>query len=289
MGHYADGQDVTRSDHGGSSVVRNRYFYSMLLEAGDLAQDQAFHRGNVQRHLAELHGFGTVCGLRVEKTTCHEQVKVRRGVAVDCLGREIRVEHDVLLDLHAAAEEAIERRRREPKKDASQSPAQARGGYRQDGEGDEDDDHCRDPIDLYVSICYRETEERPVQAVGGPETCCRPACEMSRTRHGFQLLVTHEPPKSPRRIKELLDDLYKCEHERLGEWLSHWMTEPCWQCEADPCGRDHHQCLGLARVRLVPGGAVESIDNVCIRPLLLPTVLIAALAEYAITKNGREV
>jgi hypothetical protein len=293
MGQYEEERDVARCDCGPSSVVRNRYFYSMLLESQDMAQDQAFHLNNMRHHIAELHGFGTVCGLRVEKTQCHEQVRVRRGVAVDCLGREIRVEQDVLLDLHAAVEQALELRRKKEHARAKEEHEHRRDrDYdRQHDDGDDDDDdddECEDPVDVFVSLCYRETDERPVQALGGPETCCKPGCEMSRTRHGFCLVVSAEPPKSPRRIRDLLDDLYKCEDERLGEWLCHWMTEPCWQCEPDPCGRDH-QCVGLARVRVVPGGSVEAIDNCCVRPLVLPSVLIAAMAEYAITKSGRDV
>ena len=299
IGQYAEERDVTRCACGPSSVVRNRYFYSMLLESADMAQDQAFHLLNTRHHISELHGLGTVCGLRVEKTQRHEEVRVRRGVAVDCLGREIRVECDVLLDLHAAVAEAVSQRRKRPKKEEKEdAPEEGRRdeGRRDEGrqregrydDDDDDDEACEDPVTLYVSLCYRETDERPVQAIGGPETCCRPRCEMSRTRHGWCLVVSLEPPKTPRRIKDLLEGLYKCEDEKLGEWLCHWMTEPCWQCVPDPCGRDDHECVGLARVRLVPGGSVEAIDNCCVRPLVLPTVLIAAMAEYAVTKTGRE-
>jgi hypothetical protein len=45
--------------------------------------------------------------LRVEKTPCHEQVKVRRGVAVIASDARSASKADVLLDLHAA----VERRR----------------------------------------------------------------------------------------------------------------------------------------------------------------------------------
>jgi hypothetical protein len=281
-------RDATKCDCGGSAIVRNRYFYSQLLEWPDMAQDQAFHLGNVRRHVAEMHGFGTVCGLRVEKTPCHEQVRVKKGVAVDCLGREIRVECDVLVDLHDAVAEAVERRRKRPKKEID--PVAARPGKKGDhdrDDDDDDDDECKEPVDVYVVLCYREIDERPVQAIGGPETCCKPACEMSRTRHGWCLEVLLEPPKIPPRVKDLVEELYECEDGELHDWICHWITEPCWQCAHDPCGKDH-QCVGLARVRVVPGGSVESVDNCCVRPLVLPTVLIAALAEYAATKAGRE-
>jgi hypothetical protein len=300
--HPSDERRTKPCDSGSSSIVRNRYFYSMLLEWPDMAQDQGFHLGNARRHAAELHGFGTVCGLRVEKTQCHEQVRLKKGVAIDCLGREIRVERDVLVDLHDAVARAVEERRKKPKPEHERGKKGQRDhehdpheqdydqhghGHDEEEEDDDDDDGCEDPVDVYVGLCYREVDERPVQAIGGPETCCKPACEMSRTRHGWHVEVSLEPPKIPPRIRDLIDDLYECEHERLGEWLCRWITEPCWQCTPDPCGRDH-KCLGLARVRVVPNGSVESIDNCCIRPLVLPTVMIAALAQYAVQKTGRE-
>src|SRR4026208_2435970 len=149
MGHWAGEHDVTRCDCGPSSIVRKRYFYSMLLEWPDMAQDQAFHLGNIRRHVAEMHGFGTVCGLRVEKTQCHEQVRLKKGVAVDCLGREIRVECDVLVELHDAVNAAVERRRKRPKKEI-----EAAKQHHEDE--DEDDDDCKEAVDVYLVLCYRE-------------------------------------------------------------------------------------------------------------------------------------
>jgi hypothetical protein len=281
IGKYADERGVVRCDHGPSSIVRNRYFYSMLLEAQDLAQDQAFHLGNSRRHTAELHGFGTVCGLRVERTQCHEQVRVKAGVAVDCLGREIRLECDVLLDLHEAIE-AVLKKKRTPvvnqKEVQAVAPAQAARSM---------EDGCDDPLDVFVALCYREADERPVQALGGPQTCCASTCQTSRTRSGWYLEVTDTPPRVPKRIESLVDELFECERERIKEWICEWITERCWQCEPDPCGKEHH-CVGLARVRVVPGGSVVDIDNCCIRPLVLPTVLLAALSQYAVERTGRE-
>jgi hypothetical protein len=277
MGKYAEERDVVRCDHGPSSIVRNRYFYSMLLEAQDMKQDQDFHLGNVRRHAAQLHGFGTVCGLKVERTKCNEEVRVKAGVAIDCLGREIRVECDVLLDLHHAVEEAVKKRANPQQREvqaAAPAPADKEKG-------------CPDPVEVYVTICYCEKDERPVQAIGGPETCCASTCQTSRTRSGFCLEVTDKPPPTPKRIECLLDDLFKCEKEHIKEWICEWITDPCWQCELDPCDKQP-ACLGLARVRVVPGGAVVDIDNCCVRPLVLPTVLIAALSQYAIERTGRE-
>jgi hypothetical protein len=285
IGKYADERDVERCDCGPNSIVRNRYFFSMLLEPQDMAQDQAFHLGNVRRHNAALHGFGTVCGLRVERTPCHEEVRVKAGIAIDCLGREIRLEEDIKLDLSPAIAQAVKKRAAKPRRDAEAYAAPEAREQDRPYDDDSEDDHCRDPIDVYVTLCYREMDERPVQALGGPETCCAPGCQNSRTRSGWCLEVSDEPPRIPRRIQHLMDDLGKCDTEEIEDWVCDWITQDCWQCELDPCN-EHHQCLGLARVRVVPGGAVVDVDNCCIRPLVLPTVLLAGLARFAIEGKG---
>jgi len=272
-----------------SSVVRSRYFYSMLLEEPDMTVEQEFHLGNARRHVAEMHGFGTVCGLRVEETGCHEEVVLKQGVAVDCLGREIRVECDIKVDLHEAVRKAVEardqrRERRETEVEERERDREREREWDRDRDREKDrDGHgwLPEPVEVFVALCYLEVPERPVQSIGGPETRCAPSCEMSRTRSGFSVEVRLNPPEVPEKLKDVIGDLLQCEHERLHEWLCDWITDPCWSCVPDPCGKDH-QCVGLARVRVVPGGRVVDIDNCCIRPLVLPTVLIGELTRYAV-------
>jgi hypothetical protein len=257
----------------------------MLLEPIDLSTEQDFHLGNVRRHVAELHGFGTVCGLRVDETDCYEQVVLRPGVAVDCLGRELRVECDMKIDLHEAIERAVEARKKKERREVEPIPADEDEGYGDKDKDRDEDDEC-EPVDVYLSLCYRDFPERPVQAIGGPETCCASVCQMSRTRSGVCVEVTLEPPKVPHKIREIIEELLEAKHEKLREWLCEWITDPCWQCKPDPCGREHH-CVGLARVRVVPGGKVVEIDNCAVRPLVLPTVLIAELTRYAVEQVRR--
>lgn len=256
-----------------SSIVRSRYFYSMLLEEPDMTVEQRFHLGNIRRHDAEMHGFGTVCGLRVEDTGCHEEVVIRPGVALDCLGREIRVEEQVKVDLHAAVELA------EKARDKGERPETQAARGREEG--------CLpEPVEVYVSLCYQEVDERPVQAIAGPETLCAPSCQMSRTRSGFSVEVGITPPEVPEKLRDVIGDLLQCGREDLHEWLCNWITDPCWACAPDPCGKDP-LCVGLARVRVIPGGKVVRVDNCCIRPLVLPTVLIGELARYAVDHTRR--
>ncbi|HET7540942.1 MAG TPA: hypothetical protein VFK05_13760 [Polyangiaceae bacterium] len=263
--------------------MRNRYFYSMLLEPQDMAEDQAFHLGNVRRHAAELHGFGTVCGLRVEKTSCHEEVRVKAGVGLDCLGREIRVECDVLLNLHETVERIVKKRKEEQRKAAAKHDRE-----RHDDDDDHDyDDECADGVDVYITLGYREQEERPVQAIVGPETCCGSSCQHSRVRSGFCFEVSDEPPHVSKHLHRLREELFHCDRERIRDFVCDFITGGCWHAEPDPCGKNQH-FVGLARVRVIPSGPVVEIDNCAVRPLVVPTALLSSLVQYAIERTSRE-
>jgi hypothetical protein len=85
--------------------ARNHYFTGKLLEARDFVDEQDFHLGKQRRHNQRLHGSGTVCGLKVVQhpnPACRDRyVVVEPGVAIDCCGREIVVEHEQLVDVRA--------------------------------------------------------------------------------------------------------------------------------------------------------------------------------------------
>ena len=44
---------------------RNNFFTGKLLTARDLEAEQSYFRGKGKQHDRYLHGYGTVCGLRV--------------------------------------------------------------------------------------------------------------------------------------------------------------------------------------------------------------------------------
>ena len=279
--HEPRSHEPERSLRRTNSIVRNRYFYSMLLEEPDMTVEQAFHLGNARRHVAEMHGHGTVCGLRVEETECNERVTLRKGVAVDCLGRSIRVEDDLEVDLHDAVRRAVAARDHGRERRDTDERERREVDERERERSRDRHGWLPEPVEVYLTLSYLEVSERPVQSIGGPETRCAPGCEMSRVRSGFRVEVSHVPPEEPEKLKDIIGDLLQCDRERLREWICDWVTDPCWSCVPDPCGKDHH-CVGLARVRVVPGGKVVDVDNCCIRPLVLPTVLIGELARYAV-------
>lgn len=76
---------------------RMRYFTGRYLTARDFRDEQDYHLTHRYLHNRVMHGWGVVCGLHVwehPNPGCRrDRVKVNAGMAVDCCGREIVVEH----------------------------------------------------------------------------------------------------------------------------------------------------------------------------------------------------
>jgi len=74
------------------------YATGVLLDAEDFGAEQTYHRAQLARALAHLHGSGTVAGLKVAwapattgATPTEEQLKIDPGIVIDRLGRFIEV------------------------------------------------------------------------------------------------------------------------------------------------------------------------------------------------------
>ena len=86
---------------------RPSYATGMLLDAGDFAAEQTYHRGRLARALAQLAGGGTIAGLRVAWQSAidagpdarPEEIRVEPGVAVDRLGRLVELPRPACLRL----------------------------------------------------------------------------------------------------------------------------------------------------------------------------------------------
>ncbi|MEU8243904.1 hypothetical protein AB0C07_37090 [Actinoplanes missouriensis] len=81
-------------NHGTDSPrTRPRWFTGRFLTARDLTDEQEYHRYWRRLHNRLLHGWGTVCGLRVRPDDrpgyTHDHVRVDPGIALDAYGREI--------------------------------------------------------------------------------------------------------------------------------------------------------------------------------------------------------
>jgi competence ComEA-like helix-hairpin-helix protein len=83
-------------------MARNHYFTGKLLVERDFTDEQRYYMGKQRRHNQYLHGWGTVCGLKVKQhpnPACRDQyVVVEEGTAVDCCGREILVPREEYFD-----------------------------------------------------------------------------------------------------------------------------------------------------------------------------------------------
>lgn len=87
-------------------LARNNYFTGKLLVERDFTDEQRYYLGKLRRHNQRLHGWGTVCGLKVVEhpnPACQPQyVLIRPGMAVDCCGREILVQREEYFDYEQA-------------------------------------------------------------------------------------------------------------------------------------------------------------------------------------------
>ena len=73
--------------------------FGMLLGVQDFQTIDAYHRGKQWLHNAWLHGQGVVWGLQVSIDTDNNEVKVKPGLAIDALGRELYLPKPVCLNV----------------------------------------------------------------------------------------------------------------------------------------------------------------------------------------------
>ena len=149
-------------------TVRVRYFFGQRLTAVDLADEQAYLVGKQRFHNRHLHGLGVLCGLTAERTGAiagdaeHTRIlRVHRGAAIDCHGREIVVGSDHCLDVGAW----YGKRR-----------AKLPASWKETG-----------PHDVWVAVRYRDCPSDPVIAPRDPCGCPSEGCEYARVREGFEL------------------------------------------------------------------------------------------------------
>ncbi|MGD2205984.1 MAG: hypothetical protein PVH17_04315, partial [Anaerolineae bacterium] len=147
---------------------RNRYFDGKLLTTRDFQDEQDYLRGKDKLHNSLLHGYGTVCGLKVAEhpiRACqHRYVVLEPGLALDCCGREIIVAEETKVDLLAKIEEALRDKGMEP------------------------EDGLEVPY-VFVRLAYRQCDTDPVPALLDDCGCSQTDIEFSRTRETYRLFV----------------------------------------------------------------------------------------------------
>jgi hypothetical protein len=81
------------------TIERPRFFPRQLVTPDDLTLGQDYLRNKIRRINRYLHGWGVVCGTRVDASTKPWKVIVRPGYILGPFGDEIVVERDVCFDL----------------------------------------------------------------------------------------------------------------------------------------------------------------------------------------------
>lgn len=152
-----------------AEFVRVRYYFGQRLGVMELSDEALYHAGKMAFHNARLHGFGVVCGLRVEKQkppsgTQSTVLRVSTGAALDPCGREIVVGIDQCIDVAAW----FARNKNRPELSGWTA------GTTQT---------------LHVAIRYRECPSDPGPAPRDPCGCDNGGCEFGRVRESFELAL----------------------------------------------------------------------------------------------------
>src|SRR4051812_19289591 len=83
--------------------TRNNYFTGKLMQVGDFDTEQRYGIEKLRHHDQSLHGWGVVCGLKVEQhpqPACRARfVRVEPGTAIDCCGHEIVLREEDCVDI----------------------------------------------------------------------------------------------------------------------------------------------------------------------------------------------
>jgi hypothetical protein len=135
----------------------------------ELTDQAAYHAGKHAFHNARAHGFGVLCGLRVERfvhpqmpTTKTTFLRVTRGAALDPCGREVLVGVDQCIDLKAWYSKHGNR--------PTMAAAKASGTQA-----------------IYVAVRYRDCPSDPVSAPRDSCACETTGTEFGRVREAFEL------------------------------------------------------------------------------------------------------
>lgn len=258
----------------GAGLERVRYFSRQLMTADDMLAEQQYFRQKLRRHNRFLHGWGVACGLQVvtaASDTYPWQVIVGPGYAIDPCGDEIYVAEPRCFNIAECIASVLN------SCDPAAKPTPVL------------------PDKLYLSICYRECETRPMRVHPLGCACDETLCEYSRIRDDFELTCqTDPPPPHPDVRCELCD----------GKLL----VATCPPCPDNPClvlteiALDRVKARAIASKTDVMKVKLEENDiNMLVRRPLLSTTLLqeqltacccpqppAVLsAELNVTKTGK--
>lgn len=244
-------------------LERVRFFPRQLLGAEDLNTEQRYFKEKLRRHNRYLHGWGVVCGCEVKAAPTNTkpyQVLVCPGYVITPQGDEIVIGCPALFDLATcmvSSDDPCAFARPCP-------PVTPSTPMRQK---------------IYLSVCYRECEVRPVRVAPVGCSCDDAQCDYSRIRDAYEFACLDSLPA----------------------------TQPAYDCNAlcaggifgcPPCPQDN--CVVLATIRIetrfqpmLPASvnpaslgtqymtavnAPLQIDNLTDRRLLYSTAMVQTMA-----------
>lgn len=227
-------------DH--NDYKRNLYFHGKLMTDRDFREEQIYHIEKRKLLNKMLHGWGVVCGLKIEPTTPSpgSSVIIKRGLALDCKGNEIYVPVEYTLNV-ADIIKIIK----------SSSSSKFQSGTADECAEIEEGESKK----WYVVIKYHEipTDLAPVYAPGGG--CEEKVCEPSRTREGYCIDLLDTKPKccQPKEIKDPCTSY--TDEEDIKKFLCEYFVMPWEEC-CDDCCDDNYIVLGSITT-LMNGSGME--------------------------------
>jgi len=171
------------------SHKRVKYSHGLVLGVDEFNQEELYLLEKNRLHNRGLHGYGTICGLKVSigKKNNKWQLMVAPGVAVNPIGKEIRVSEAQCADLDTWLYKHRTRVQEELNSNGISSPPM--------------------PLQLYLVLCYQECDTDYVPVPSGPCLSLDKTSVPSRTADNFNLLLQFEPPNQAEDdgIKALID------------------------------------------------------------------------------------
>jgi hypothetical protein len=177
----------------GCGLERVRYFPRQLLGAEDLTTEQSYFREKLRRHNRYLHGWGVACGCAVRAAPTKEkpyQVLICPGYIVTPCGDEILIGRPALFDLATCmltSDDPCAYARPCPPV-TSTMPIRSK---------------------IYLSVCYKECEVRPVRVAPVGCSCDDANCDYSRIRDAYEFTCRDALPGSHQKHEHNCDDLCK--------------------------------------------------------------------------------
>jgi hypothetical protein len=165
---------------GSVSMERTRYFARQLVGPDDLTQDQLYLRQKLRRHNRMLHGWGIVCGARVRKGDAPCEVIVESGYVLGPYGDEIQIDSEIAIDVC--------------REDLDGNVASTCGPVDPWCANVQVDRPSGRPV--YLAVAYAECLSRPIRAVSDGCGCDNTACEYSRIRDSYRMVVLHDLPST---------------------------------------------------------------------------------------------